>query len=47
VLRAGLHRLEACKILGWQEIPAIITTLTGLCADLVEVDENKVNPRSK
>jgi ParB-like chromosome segregation protein Spo0J len=25
LLRAGLHRLEACKILGWQEIPAIIT----------------------
>jgi hypothetical protein len=40
LLRAGLHRLEACKILGWQEIPAIITTLTGLRADLVEVDEN-------
>lgn len=42
LLRAGLHRLEACKQLGWEEIPATITTLTGLRADLIEVDENLV-----
>jgi ParB-like chromosome segregation protein Spo0J len=39
-LSAGLHRLEACKRLGWKEIPATITTLTGARAELIEVDEN-------
>jgi ParB-like chromosome segregation protein Spo0J len=39
-LSAGLHRLEACKRLGWKEIPATVTTLTGPRAELIEVDEN-------
>ena len=39
-LRAGLHRLEACKRLKWIEIPAVITTLVGPRADLIEVDED-------
>ena len=40
LLRAGLHRLEACKRLKWKEIPAVITTLVGPRAALIEVDEN-------
>jgi ParB-like chromosome segregation protein Spo0J len=40
LLRAGLHRLEACKRLKWKEIPATISPLTGLRARLIEVDEN-------
>ena len=40
LLRAGLHRLEACKRLKWKEIPAVITTLEGPRAALIEVDEN-------
>jgi ParB family chromosome partitioning protein len=41
-LIAGLHRLEACKLLGWKEIPAIITDLKGLRAELAEIDENLI-----
>ena len=40
VLQAGLHRLEACRKLEWETIPAHITTLEGVRARLVEVDEN-------
>ena len=40
LLRAGLHRLEACKRLKLKEIPAVITTLVGPRAALIEVDEN-------
>ena len=40
VLIAGMHRLEACRRLGWTEIPANVTTLTGLLAELAEIDEN-------
>ena len=40
LLRAGLHRLEACKQLKWKEVPAVITTLAGPRASLIEVDEN-------
>jgi ParB/RepB/Spo0J family partition protein len=39
-LRAGFHRLEACKRLEWKEIPALISKLTGPRAELIEVDEN-------
>jgi ParB/RepB/Spo0J family partition protein len=39
-LRAGFHRLEACKRLGWKEIPALIAKLKGPRAELIEVDEN-------
>lgn len=41
-LIAGLHRLEACKLLGWKKIPAIVTNLEGLKAELAEIDENLI-----
>lgn len=39
-LVAGLHRLEACRALGWVEIPAIVLPLEKIQANLVELDEN-------
>lgn len=39
-LRAGLHRLEAVRRLGWTQIPATVAGLVGLRAELIEVDEN-------
>ena len=39
-LIAGLHRLEAVKLLGWTEVECIITNLEGLSAELAELDEN-------
>ena len=41
-LIAGLHRLEAAKLLGWTEIECNVTDLEGLKAELAEVDENVV-----
>ncbi len=40
VLVAGLHRLRACEALGWEEIPAVVVTLSELDAELAEIDEN-------
>lgn len=40
VLVAGAHRLEACKSLGWTKIPATAVKLSGLLAELAEIDEN-------
>jgi ParB family chromosome partitioning protein len=40
VLVAGLHRLEACRNLGWSEIPAIQVELNGPQQELWEIDEN-------
>ena len=42
VLIAGLHRLEAAKLLGWTEIECKICDLEGLKAELAEIDENFV-----
>lgn len=42
VLIAGLHRLEAAKRLGWQEIECTVSSLDGLQAELAEIDENIV-----
>ncbi len=39
---AGYHRLEACRRLGWRTIPARITQLSDLDAELAEIDENLV-----
>ena len=41
-LIAGLHRLEAAKILGWTEIECTVCGLEGLQAELAEIDENVV-----
>ena len=41
-LIAGLHRLEAAKLLGWTEIECTASSLEGLLAELAEVDENVV-----
>ena len=41
-LVAGLHRLEAVKLLGWTEVECTITNLDGLTAELAELDENFV-----
>lgn len=41
-LIAGLHRLEAAKLLGWTEIESNVSSLEGLLADLAEIDENIV-----
>ncbi len=37
---AGAHRVEACKRLGWETIPAVITDADELHRQLAEVDEN-------
>ena len=41
-LIAGLHRLEAAKKLGWTEVECTINNITGLQAELAEIDENFV-----
>lgn len=41
-LIAGLHRLEAAKLLGWAEIECNICTLDALQTELAEIDENVV-----
>ncbi len=42
VLIAGLHRMEAAKMLGWTEIPCTVISLEGLVAEMAEIDENIV-----
>jgi ParB-like chromosome segregation protein Spo0J len=39
-LLCGFHRLEACKSLGWQTVPAVVQNLDGAYAKLAEIDEN-------
>ena len=41
-LVAGLHRLEAAKSLGWEEINCNVCDLEGLRKELAEIDENIV-----
>jgi len=41
-LVAGLHRMEAAKVLGWTEIECTVSSLGGLQAELAEIDENIV-----
>ncbi|MDE6590065.1 MAG: ParB N-terminal domain-containing protein, partial [Oscillospiraceae bacterium] len=41
-LIAGLHRLEAAKVLGWTEIECTVSNLEGLQVELAEIDENFV-----
>lgn len=44
-LIAGLHRLEAVKLLGWTEIECSIIGMNGVQAELAEIDENIVRTR--
>lgn len=42
ILVAGLHRLEAAKMLGWTGIECNVCTLDALQTELAEIDENVV-----
>jgi len=44
-LIAGLHRLEATRRAGRDEIPAIVKSLTAIQAEMVEIDENIVRKK--
>ncbi len=41
-LIAGAHRLQACRELGWVDIPAVVVTLDRVRAAIVAVDENLI-----
>lgn len=41
-LVAGSHRLEAARLLGWREIPAIVVELDDINRRLAEIDENLI-----
>jgi hypothetical protein len=41
-LVAGRDRLEACRSLGWTEVPATVLCVDALQAELAEIDENLV-----
>ncbi len=41
-LVAGLHRLEAAKLLGWTEVECTVCELDSLHAELAEIDENVI-----
>ena len=44
-LVAGAHRLEACKSLGWQEVPAVVVDLDDNDRIIAECDENLCGSR--
>ena len=44
-LVAGLHRLEAAKLLGWVEIECNTIGMNGLQSELAEIDENIVRTK--
>ena len=44
-LIAGLHRLEAAKLLGWTEIECTVMGMDDVQAELAEIDENIVRTR--
>ena len=44
-LIAGLHRLKAAKQMGWTEIECNIIGMSGLQAELAEIDENIVRTK--
>lgn len=44
-LIAGLHRLEAAKLLDWTEIECNIIGMNGIQAELAEIDENIVRTK--
>ena len=44
-LIAGLHRLDAAKLLGWTEIECNSIGMSSLQAELAEIDENIVRTR--
>jgi len=41
-LLAGLHRLEAAKLLGWETIKAEVISGSQLEDELIEIDENLI-----
>ncbi len=42
ILIAGLHRLEAANMLGWDEIPCSVVKLSEEDTELAEIDENLI-----
>jgi ParB family transcriptional regulator, chromosome partitioning protein len=44
-LVAGAHRLEACKMLGWQEVPTVAVDLSDDARVIAECDENLCGSR--
>ena len=42
ILIAGRNRLEACRKLGWREIPAITLSLSEVDSQIAEIDENLI-----
>jgi ParB family chromosome partitioning protein len=40
ILVSGYHRLQACKAMGWVEVPVIIMDYDNLHSEMAEIDEN-------